>query len=113
MPFKKFKRNHPRWVVTSWTLRYKEVDGAGADEGFITASLVNVSRGGICFDCDHEYEQGVRLDLELTSKAFPAPIVAQGHVMWCRRSKVTQDFEIGVEFGEVAWDSMTKATAQT
>ncbi len=103
------KRRYPRWIVTNWTLRYKEANKEGQE--FMPSRLVNVSRGGICFETDQEFDIGAVLTVELTSDAFPAPIIAQGKVMWCRRSKVSSRFEVGVEFGEVAWDTLTHASA--
>ncbi len=105
------KRRYPRWVVTNWTLRYKDPDESTSGDGFVPGRLVNVSRGGICFEVDREFQLGGHLTVELTSDAFPAPIVADGHIMWCRRSKVTSRFEIGVEFGEVSWDTVTEKAA--
>ena len=113
MPFRRVKRRYPRWVVTNWTLRYQQVQDDQSADGFVVGDLINVSRGGICFESDSEVTLGKEIDLELTSEAFPAPIVARGLVMWCRRSKITPKFEIGVEFGEVAWDSIAQGAAKS
>jgi len=98
------KRRHTRSIVTSWNLRYKANDAASAD-GYVAASLVNVGRGGICFDSPQELGLGAQLDIELSSDSFPAPILATGRVVWCRRSKVSSEFEVGVEFSDTSWDA--------
>lgn len=102
------KRRHPRSIVTSWSLRYKANDAA-LTNGYVAASLVNVGRGGICFDSPQELGLGIQLDVELSSDSFPTPILATGRVVWCRRSKVSSEFEVGVEFAETSWDAKRTA----
>ena len=102
------KRRYGRSVVNSWDMRYKAKSDAGATNGYLAGRLVNVGKGGICFEADRELVLGSQLDIELTSDGFPSPMLASGRVCWCRRSKVTTMFEVGVEFLETSWDSQAK-----
>ncbi len=107
----RIKRRHSRSVTRNWNLRYKSGGTAGESDGYMTGSLVNVGRGGICFESDRELAMGSDLDVELSSGGFPAPMLAKGRVVWCRRSKVTTKFEVGVEFSGTSWDAQTQGEA--
>lgn len=105
------KRRHSRSVVSTWNMRYKSKGGGAETDGFVAGSLVNVGRGGICFEGDREVPLGSQLDVELSSGGFPAPMLATGRVVWCRRSKVTTKFEVGVEFSDTSWDAQAEGAS--
>ena len=102
------KRRHARSVANSWDMRYRAKSEAGAAMEYLAGSLVNVGKGGICFETERELALGSQLDVELTSSGFPGPMLATGRAAWCRRSRVTALFEVGVEFRETSWDVQTK-----
>ena len=99
------KRRHGRSVITTWSIRYKARSGADAPGAYSDGRLVNVGKGGVCFETDRELVLGNQLDIELTSGGFPSPMLATGRVTWCRHSRVTAMFEVGVEFSETSWDT--------
>ena len=105
----RIRRRYGRSVINSWDMRYRAKGASGAPNAYCEGRLVNVGKGGACFETDRELALGSHLDVKLTADSFPYPILAASRVVWCRQSRVTTMYEVGIEFLETSWDTQARS----
>lgn len=71
---------------------------ASAKQSDSTASMTNLSRGGLCFVSTLNLRQGDRVDIDLPSSRPVATLKAK--VIWCRPQR--DRFSVGAEFVEMS-----------
>ncbi len=104
------KRRFPR-LDEKWELDYRTITSEEFKDDPISGFTVNISGGGICFETEEEMPKGTMLALELKSAAFPSPIIALAKVVWCKKERKKDTYEVGSEFWWVGWkDSDTQQT---
>jgi hypothetical protein len=63
-----------------------------------SASMINVSAGGLCFVVDTELSPGLRIEIEVPEKS---PVITlKARVIWCRPQR--DKFSAGAEFVEMS-----------
>jgi c-di-GMP-binding flagellar brake protein YcgR len=106
------RRNYPR-LGRIWNLTYKSISSEEVKEELLRGSTVNISSGGICFEADEEVPEGTILALEMEATVFPAPIIAVGKAVWCRKQEKKEKFDVGVEFQWLGWQDLDVQQALT
>lgn len=72
---------------------------ASLKDGFLPATVVNFSRGGLCLMCGSAQENGARLTIKLTQELAGLAREVRGKVKWCVPAR-TGGFAVGVEYEE-------------
>jgi uncharacterized protein (TIGR02266 family) len=85
------QRKHPRYEVTAF------VDSSGS-EVFLHHKLLNLSLGGLSFQCDAPEPIGTEVDLLLHFPEINASLPIRGQVVWANRS---QPSDMGLRFIQV------------
>jgi hypothetical protein len=87
---RKAERIEAEYSVSVWS--------EGANLLSNTASMTNVSAGGLCFVVDTELFQGQRIEIEVPEEN---PVITlKARVVWCRPQR--DKFSAGVEFVEMS-----------
>jgi len=79
-------------------LRYRLRDDEASQ--FVTASVKNISGGGILFKTDQQMSVGAELELEINFPSFEKPLQVLASVVRVRQSEAG-DFEIGAHFTSI------------
>lgn len=82
------QRKTPRYEVSAF------VDCVGS-ELYLRHKLMNISMGGICFQCESAEEIGTEVDLLIYFPDLNASIPARGQVVWANRSHPA---DMGIRF---------------
>ena len=93
------KRRYPR-VESNLPLQYKNIKKlSGVSMGSLAS---NISAGGIRFKTNEFISLACRLVVEINLPTIPKPIKAISKVAWIRKLPVGEQYELGIQFLEIA-----------
>ncbi len=103
------KRACRRFEIPGSRSQYKKKGVLVLLTGFSEAyPVVNVSKGGLAFECEEKIERGTRLTVRLIAPG-EEPLELESEVRWQRR-KPTGEAEVGVQFApfgnHIGWNSL-------